>query len=248
MESNVLLFSGGLDSYIAYYYLNKPISIFANMKQKYADIELNRVNKMIDEFGMNIIIDNKTFDFSDMELSNAIIPNRNMYLALLASNYGDNIWMAACDGDYNLDKNPEIFKKASAFFSSLMDRKIKVNTPFWDWTKTDMIKWYLESGYPEEGLYYTYSCFYGFGVHCGRCKSCVRRWISFYNNGLKLDFAEDPITWDEIPIYIKRFIDGSQEIDTIGRKKEFFEAIFKYGYEVPNTNVDWIEEIRRKYS
>lgn len=247
MKKDVLLFSGGLDSYIAYYYLGEPTAIFVNMKHKYADIELERVHQMISQFNMNIIIDNDTFDFSRMELPNAIIPNRNMYLAMLASNYGDNIWMAACDGDYNLDKNPEIFNKASSFFSALMDRNIKVDTPFWDWTKTDMIRWYLKNGYPKEGLYSTYSCFNNGERHCGRCPSCLRRWIGFYNNDLALDFDEDPITWSEIPNYIERFTHGTQEIDTIGRKKEFFEALFKHGYNVPKTDVEWIEKIRRKY-
>lgn len=244
---DVLLFSGGLDSYIAYYYLNKPTSIFVNMKHKYADVEAKKIKNMIDKLGMNIIVDNNTFDFSAMELPNAIIPNRNIFLALLATNFGDNIWLSACDGDYNLDKNPEIFAASSIFLSKLTNRTIMVNTPFWNWTKTDMVRWYLNNGYPEKGLYGTYSCFEGNDRHCGRCSSCLRRWISFFNNDLELDFEEDPILWDEIPNYIERFTSGTNPVDTLGRKKEFFEAIFKYGYPVPRTNINWIEEIRGKY-
>ena len=61
--NDVLLFSGGLDSYIAYFYLKKPISLFVNMKHKYAEIEVKRVERLKSEFGIDIIIDNKTFDF-----------------------------------------------------------------------------------------------------------------------------------------------------------------------------------------
>lgn len=224
---DVLLFSGGLDSLIAYFYLENPLCLFVNMHQKYAEIELECVKKMQQEIGMDLIIDDTTFDFHEVEQDDLTIPNRNAYLAMLASNYGDNIWMAAVDGDYNHDKTPEIFDAMSMFLSKLKGRPIHVKSPFWNMTKTEMIKWYINQGYNIEWLKMSYSCFAGNKYQCGRCSSCLRRWVGMYNNGIIEDYEEDPITWERIPEYIKRMQGRTGKHDSIGRRKEFLLAMEK---------------------
>lgn len=244
---DVLLFSGGLDSLIAYFYLDKPLCLFVNMKQKYAEVEIKRVKRLKEEIGFDLVIDNMSFDFSSVEQEDLTIPNRNAYLAMLASNYGDNIWMAAVNGDYNHDKTPFVFNEMSKFISVLKQRSVKVDSPFWSMTKTDMIKWYVDQGLNKDWLKLSYSCFTGNDIHCGRCTSCFRRWIGMYNNNINEDYMENPLDWEVIPQYIKRMIYKEKDTDTQERREEFLQAMFKAGIYVPQTTFEWVEQLRKRY-
>lgn len=241
---DVLLFSGGLDSLIAYFYLGKPKVIFADMKQKYAKIEIERVKKLDRDIGMGVVYENKIFDFSKIEQEDMTIPYRNMFLAMLGSLYGDHIWMAAVNGDYNHDKTPEIFDKMGEFLTDLSGNVIMIRSPFWKMTKSDIVEWYIKKGYPIQWLYDSYSCFTGKGQHCGRCSSCLRRWVAMTNNGIKEEYVEDPMTWEKIPQYIDRFIYCKNSRDTQERREEFIEALLRSNYPIPKTNIGWVENLR----
>lgn len=244
MNNNILLFSGGLDSLIAYFYLNKPKVIFVNMRQKYAETELERVKKLDKEIGMDLIYESNIFDFHKIEQEDLTIPYRNMFLSMLASLYGSNIWMAAVNGDFNHDKTPEIFLKMSTFMTDLSGKRINIRSPFWNMTKSEMVKWYLMKGYPEKWLKISYSCFKGSNIHCGRCSSCLRRWVAMTNNGLKEEYQEDPLSWNRIPQYIDRFLYNTNPHDTQKRKEEFIEAMFRVHYPIKETNIEWVEKLR----
>ena len=45
---------------------------------------------------MDLIVDETTFNYHDVEQDDLTIPNRNAYLAMLASNCGDNIYDKNC--------------------------------------------------------------------------------------------------------------------------------------------------------
>ena len=73
-NNSILLFSGGVDSYIAYYYLNKPKTIYFDIGSEYSRIEYEVTQQLIP----NTIIDN-SLNLSSRQLMdiNAFIPMRN---------------------------------------------------------------------------------------------------------------------------------------------------------------------------
>jgi hypothetical protein len=100
-----------------------------------------------------------------------LIPFRNIYFAMLASNNGaDTIWCVGVKGDHTPDKSPAAFTRMSEVLSEFADRPIKIDSPFWEMTKTDVVRWYVEAGLPVRDLLDTFSCMEPGGrrVHCGR--------------------------------------------------------------------------------
>lgn len=242
MNNNILLFSGGLDSYVAYFYLNKPTCLYIDIKHKYAKIEKETIHKLEEFMDQPVSIEDNILNLSKWEREDAIIPLRNIYMSMIATNYGDNIWLAGVEGDYTHDKNPIAFKKMSEFLSHSCERKIKVDSPFWKMTKTDHVKWYIDNGYSKKNLINTYSCFKNGEIHCGHCPSCFRRWIAFYNNDIVEKYENNPLDWEMIPSYIEKMKNG---VYSRKRAEEFFNALFKADYKIEDTKTEWIEKLRR---
>lgn len=190
----ILLFSGGIDSYIAYFYLDEPQTVYFNTDIGYSKKEIEAIKELIPD---TIIDDSLNLHSREIPSSDtAFIPMRNLYLAMLACKYGDEIIIAGLKDDVVNDKNKEIFEEFSAILSKLNEREIKVTSPFWDMTKADIVKWYLENRGEKDNLLKTISCYrpdlvqigdYG-KYYCGQCKCCFRKWVALWVNGIKLPF------------------------------------------------------------
>jgi len=190
----ILLFSGGLDSYIAWHYLDHPNTVYFDTDIQYSSQEVEVIQNLIPD----TIIDKSLSLYSReiKESSTAFIPMRNLYLAMLACKYGDEIIIAGLKDDKVNDKNEEIFKEFSNILSKLNNRKITVTSPFWNMTKADVVGWYLSKNLPTKSLMKTISCYTPNRVilsehgehYCGSCPCCFRKWVSFYVNGIKIPF------------------------------------------------------------
>ena len=182
----ILLFSGGLDSFIAYHYLNKPECVYFDIGLPVCQEEI----RVIKELGIPVTID-KSVNLADREEEgdNKFIPGRNLYYAMLACKYSDTIIMAGLADDNVNDKNANIFKEFSRTLSILNDREIKVISPFWQHTKADIVRWYLDQGLSKEELIKTGSCYdLTKGNYCGRCTCCFRKWVALWVNGIQMPF------------------------------------------------------------
>lgn len=181
----ILLFSGGIDSYIAWYFLNKPPTVYFDLKTPYSQKEI----KVIKELIPNTIIDT-SLDLDNRQIGeNAYIPFRNLYLAMLAVKYSRNIIIAGIKGDNVSDKNESIFEEFSQLLSKLEKKEIYVMSPFWSMTKEQIIGWYLNHYGNAEILLKTISCYSEKDTnYCGMCPSCFRKWCALRTNGIKLGF------------------------------------------------------------
>ena len=179
----ILLFSGGVDSFIAYHWLNKPPTIYFDINSRYSETERFIVNKLIPRTTIE-----KCIDLQSRESLDFNIPFRNLYLAMLAAKYSDEIIIVGIKGDNVSDKTPGIFFEFSRLLSKMENREIKVSSPFWHHTKEDIVEWYLSQGLPTGPLMSTVSCYSGYSFYCGQCASCYRKWVAFRNNGIELDF------------------------------------------------------------
>lgn len=196
MMKDILLFSGGLDSLIAWYYLDMPQPVYIPLGHRYQKRELEAVQGFNRKLGMDTII-TKEIPLGEFEEEDANIPFRNAFLVLMASYYGDAIWLALQKGELNVPDRTKTFTKEMTLLLSLFKPNhalLKVDSPFWDMTKVDMVRWYKEQGLDINILLSTTSCYKG--TNCGVCSACFRRWVALILNGIEEKYGTDP--WDSV--------------------------------------------------
>jgi 7-cyano-7-deazaguanine synthase in queuosine biosynthesis len=235
LDREVLLLSGGVDSIIGLHYLDFPKALYIDLNHKYANKEmasLIELEKIIPKMNIEMI---EGPDLSQFEVGDkAYIPYRNLMLALLASYSGNKIYLCGVKGDNVEDKNAQAFDVMSHsmnFIRKPSDPKISIESPFWNMTKTDLIKWFIDNypmGYVLSVLKASVSCYDDSTLEsCGWCASCFRKWLALEYCGIvSYDwFEHDPRNWKEIPNYVKRFKEGYYDSQ---RTKESEEVLRRY--------------------
>ena len=187
---SVLLFSGGMDSLMINSLLKPDILLNVSMNSTYDDRERETFPNLISEFEELIYLD-RELDLARYERDDAIVPNRNAHLVLLASHYGETIWLGSVSGDRSFDKDEIFYNHMETLLNHMWqkqhwteERRFTVSSPFKDRTKTDLVEEYLMKGGSEEELLQSYSCYEGEEKHCGHCKACFRKWVALENNGI----------------------------------------------------------------
>ena len=180
----ILLFSGGIDSFVAYHYLGKPPTVYFDLGTRYSKKELKVVKELIP----STIID-CSIDLGNREVGEkAYVPFRNLILACLANKYSDEIVIAGVADDNVSDKTPEAFESFSTLLSRLEQRNINVTSPFWSLTKEEVVAWYREN-LKDDRILNTISCYSDDdNTYCGKCPSCFRKWVALRSNGYLLPF------------------------------------------------------------
>jgi 7-cyano-7-deazaguanine synthase len=184
--NHVLMFSGGLDSYLAYLTLLdngiKPKLVYASHGSKNDEEQLYDAKLLARLHQQELIIDT-SLNLGKWEHENAFIPNRNGLLAYIGALYGDHIWFAIMDGEQTYtDCRQDTFMAVSLSLTKLSGKPVVVDSPFWDKTKAEVIADLDPKWYPR--LKMTYSCHNGDETHCGHCSACFRRWVAFEVNGI----------------------------------------------------------------
>lgn len=203
--SEILCFSGGLDSFIAWNYLKKPPALFFELGHRYCERERKTVDFLSQKYGISVVVCD-LLDIGSFEEPDANLPLRNLYLVMLASHFADRIHLIVQRGEMSIpDRSERFFRETSDFLSFLHGRPITVATPFSEMTKVDMVDWYLNENLPFEGLLDCYSCFEGKAKACGMCAACFRKFIALEANGLSTEghFSKDLLQWEGVDRYVK---------------------------------------------
>lgn len=182
----ILCFSGGIDSYVAWHYLNKPQTVYFNFGTPYTEKELVTVMQLIP----STIVDN-SLELGDRQVGDkAYIPYRNMWIAMLASKYDKEIVIAGLKDDMVSDKNPQAFQQMACTLNFIDNtQQVKIVSPFWEATKADVVRWFIHNVEDGEHLIRkTVSCYDRFKNYCGKCPSCFRKWNALYENDVPLNF------------------------------------------------------------
>jgi len=212
-EKVVVLWSGGLDSTVLVKkYLSEgkevyPITIYYGQRHK-KEIEFVKKleeifgikSKIVDLSGLREILRSRlTSEFENEgegEGEGYIVPNRNMILLSVAIAYAISIG-ANVVGISTSKSDSVIFPDSSREFLEAMNlssvlgnnNKVRLDFPFINLTKSEIIKLGLELGVPFE---FTWTCYEGKERPCLRCPSCLERVKGFMGVGIK-----DPLLTDE---------------------------------------------------
>ena len=164
----VLLFSGGMDSLMFDYLLKPDVLLYIPTGSEYQNIETSKLLGLrnrgyIDGDKLISIFD--TLNLREYERDDAIVPNRNAHLMLLASMYGEHLILGSVQGDRSYDKDPIFYEKMTDLLNHMWkeqhwteERIFTVSSPYKDKTKTEIVKEYLDEGGSAEALLYSWSC------------------------------------------------------------------------------------------
>jgi 7-cyano-7-deazaguanine synthase in queuosine biosynthesis len=178
--TRVLLYSGGLDSWLIDKLWKPDVKLYIDMNTEYSKQEMQNLPK-------DVIIEN--LDLGKWERKDAIIPLRNLYLIMLATNYGDVICTGSLAGDRSLDKSFTFYDKTEDMINYLYSpqwwipegRKIEIERKFKYLTKAELLQMYLDQGGSlEKAWKESFSCYHPIGMEpCKDCKPCERKFITF---------------------------------------------------------------------
>lgn len=129
-----------------------------------------------------------------------VVPFRNAFLVTLAASFAyihniNDIYITPVMEDFEAyrDCRPYFYNALQEALrqGSTYPSNIRIQTPFIDWWKKDIVKWGIDHKVPY-GL--THSCYNGLVPPCGKCPACREREDSFTANGVI-----DPLITKEIP-------------------------------------------------
>lgn len=182
----VILFSGGLDSFIAAKLNPNALLVHVNVNEAYSDKQID----LVKSFQLREKREIKLFygmDLSPFVETDAYLPNRNVLFVTLAALVGDYIILGATRGDVHPDKDHFFAQQMSNLLAYTTNKTVRVSVPYKKTTKTSLVKKYLDAGHIAEDLYLTSSCYHPKKHECTTCRSCLRRYVAFATNGLRLN-------------------------------------------------------------
>jgi 7-cyano-7-deazaguanine synthase in queuosine biosynthesis len=215
---DVILLSG-MDSLVGWRYLGEPKAVYCKLGHRYEVKEIVMLSRLAKKIGIDITFDD-TLNLKTWELPNAEIPLRNALLAMVASMYGRNVWIVFQKGETqnpSNDRSPEFCEKVSSLLTHMHGKTISVNTPFWDMTKAQMVRWYTNSGYDVVELLEAPGCFgppsdTDIRGYCNSCGACFRKFVAFEYNGIDTsDYFPNILLWDGVKKYAVRSQSGHYE-------------------------------------
>ena len=221
----ILLYSGGMDSYLIDKLWKPDRRVYVNMHTRYSEQEMMCIKKRRND------VEFVEFPLGQWERDDKIIPLRNLYLPMVICNITGNedidICLGATASDRVLDKSYDYVEKANDILNYLYQpqwwipngKKVRVNIDYKKYTKEDLLKMYVEQGGDlDKAFHESFSCYEPDeeGNECWQCKPCFRKFVAFETMGYK--FPENVLK-TVIP-YIGNEIVPQIEQGTYGRPAE----------------------------
>lgn len=197
----VVLFSGGMDSVIAWEMLGRPERVYVRIGATYETRELLSLERRGLDRGLTVVDGGEWL--GPLAERDGHVPYRNLYFAVCAAaaTGADRIVLGATAGETSGDKTRTFAAAASRALSLAEARDVRLEMPFRHLTKRQLIERYMraignlraESVLRQCPTCYAKDLEPG-TVGCGRCMSCVRRWQAFTLNGIEERYMQPPWT------------------------------------------------------
>ena len=185
----VLLYSGGMDSWLIDKLWKPDKKIYVNMNTEYSDIEIGRLPKDVEIVNLPL---------SQFSLKNSIIPLRNMYLYMIACNVTQFDSVEICLGVLNGDRINDKTQKFANLLNNTLNylyeeqqsqpkKEVKISMPYKQYSKRELLTQYVEQGGKYKDVYkQTFSCYHPVNNKpCLNCKACFRKAIPFIVAGMQ---------------------------------------------------------------
>lgn len=211
-DKNVLLYSGGMDSYIMLNLLPYDKAVYFNLGTEDGKREIAKIDAHKELRDKIEIID---LPIARFELPSKCLPFRNGIMVLLAANFGNVVHLGAIKDDVSKDKD-FVFKnqmEGVLNYFGMDDYRVnfvgypyEVKMPFIDKMKNEIVAAYLFR-YGEKSidnlLTRSWSCYNGGEKECGYCSNCMRKYAAIRANGIEVywHFENDPRI--QLPRFIK---------------------------------------------
>lgn len=266
-----LMLSGGLDSYIAYWFGTlagkEIIPISVNLGHPYHWKE----KKAIDGFSFadkvrHIDCEVLRDEYHNQPtIENWIIPGRNLLLGTIGAIYSNEIWLCALSTEFhrvekNADKTPEFFLMASGLLTFVCGmvkedgnyrQETLLRSPFKQLSKREIVYWALHNNITPEDLTATASCFSENEKACGQCPTCFNRWVAMSLNGIKEPYHENPIFSNRGQTYLTEMrqavIDNDFTHYAHKRVYETFSAVRKAGLLLDSITNGFVDKNEQEY-
>lgn len=203
MKKIVVLYSGGLDSYVMYNMAKKEnpdseiVAIYWDHGMPVAKMEISKLPSFVKVKNVDWIEPNNGPRVQPGRESNGavMIPGRNLVFCTLIAcqELPDEIWLGTLAGETHskaTDKNEtfvKLFQDAVnyAIGPFMNGRKVSVKLPLVEHglNKVELVKWALGNGMSKDELINTHSCYSDTVERCGNCVPCAKRWAAFGMNG-----------------------------------------------------------------
>lgn len=187
----VVLFSGGLDSSTVLLFLVKknfyPYPLFIDFGQKSARQEwkaCKRVAEFLDIKTLKKVKLREIYKFG-IEKNNGFIFHRNAFLVIIGAMYAASKGIKIISAGLT-SYNPDFPDTSKSFIEeteklvnvSLGAKNLIFYNPLYGLSKEEIILYSTVNGLP---LQFTYSCYRGKNLHCGKCSGCKLRKNGFKN-------------------------------------------------------------------
>lgn len=170
MKHVILLFSPGLDSYLANTILSKQKDIelsriyFDCCQYSNNEIEFLRNRYDVGTSWFSEVRLNYNLNLQSIEKQDSYIPNRNILFVTMASsifsNSSDVLYINSMKDDRAPDSSKFLFEDYSSILSDSIGYKVEIKSLFWEKEKVDAIYDYISDGGSKfDLLLHTYSCF-----------------------------------------------------------------------------------------
>lgn len=197
MSKTVLLYSGGMDSWLISKMCRPDVKLFFDLGTKSSDAELKRIRKNDDD----VVVDSTLSGLGTLERNgDFIVPLRNLFLIARAAEYGDHIILGTNKTDAHNDKVPEFAAKMqdllNFYYGPSLDglceiKDIEVDFSYKKYNRANLCKIYMDNGGDvQEALDKSFSCYTPIidddkVVECHHCRPCFRKMMGFFVNGAR---------------------------------------------------------------
>lgn len=195
---SVLLYSGGMDSWLIDKLEKPDVKLFIDINTASSNAEIMRLPSDV------IIVPLRDLGRFERSDSDFILPLRNLYFIAIASNYGERIILGATSTDVCCDKTDAFAKKTEDLLNYLWQpqkwtrgKKIKIDLSYRQFSKSQLLSQFIKSGGKWQDAYnQSFSCYTPNNrTECHNCRPCFLKLMAFLDNNL-------PIPKDIISSYV----------------------------------------------
>ena len=176
--TKVLLISGGIDSFCISQMREFDIFLYINTYQPYSTHEIKTIRRWkkqgLLKGELKIAMDRLSFG-NTPQYENGYLPHRNAHLCLIASEYGDEIYIGSTKDDKFRDNVPEFHKRMSEMLTYLCEKPVKVIAPAAFISKITLVETYLNQGGSLKLIEDCFSCYFPGKDVCGECPDCQHK-------------------------------------------------------------------------